>query len=746
MPEPKFTFEVKPGSLKRVLDDIATQSGSAYRSDDGVIPALKSPGVSGYMTLHEAVVRAIAGTGISVVSVSRGQIRLAAPQAGEADIIVTARRAAFKENISSAATRTATPPRQTPAIIDTVTADVLESRNSYSLGDALRNIPGAIFQAAGAPNQVRFGASSTNGVTFTDGLRNGSLSDNLPTPLVDSIEVVKGPASILTGTSVGGGLVNFVPKRANGVAPTEIMLGYGTGRETIASGDVSYKLPIKNLYFRVIAFAQHAAQNPAGGNEPYQYVITPMLGYRGDNTTLDLSFQYSNQRVPFTRRSYFPTTPVVGQQFVQLIQSGPVQSLAGLYNPDALIRIEYKQVGYNAEQVLADSGGFQLKLRARGLYQDGKKEIAASAVSRANANGTFTVVGISQYAPEWTTSHAADLYAKFSTGQLEHQLIIGGDFNYRKFGRAAGAVVDPALTLSQQARIAPIPYTGVRSDERYRQYGVFIQDQINWGRLHLLLGARQSWYHSTTQSAPTVAIKVVDTQKWTPTAGAVFDVTKWGSVYGSYTQSYTPQNATTVTHTGDPLPPTLGKRYEGGIKLGLFGDKLDVNAAIFWLNTDNEARIDIEHPTYSVPGPGRKTHGFEISATGAISPTLKVTAGYTHTTGILINGDPLDQSPTNVANVWVVKSIPVGERSGFDLGLGGNYFDGFYLGSHNSYVYFGRKNISLDGSIAYHINKLRLNLTVSNILDRKNYALSGAAFQLEDAPPRVVRLVVSTKF
>src|SRR5882757_3260739 len=67
--EARFNFKIAAGGLQKVLDDISAQSGSKYRAATGGIPDVQSPGVTGYMTLHEAVVRALIGTDVRVVSV-----------------------------------------------------------------------------------------------------------------------------------------------------------------------------------------------------------------------------------------------------------------------------------------------------------------------------------------------------------------------------------------------------------------------------------------------------------------------------------------------------------------------------------------------------------------------------------------------------------------------------------------------------------------------------------------------------
>jgi len=736
-----FNFKVPPGDLVKVLDDIAAQSGAKYRSEGAAIPRMQSPGVIGRMGLEEAVARALAGTGWTVTGFRNGEIRLAHATTGEhggttvSDIVVTARRQAFKENFSSAATLTNTSLRQTAATVDVVTQDVLESQNDYSLGDAVRNIPGAIFEAGGDPNQIVLGPETTAGATFTDGLRNGALADNEPMALVDSIEVVKGPASLLTGTQVGGGLLNYVPKRANGISPTTVSLGFGSGGEATGTADFSAAVPhVQNLYFRIIAQAQHADENPAGGNDPYQYVVSPMLGYRSDNTTVDLSYQYFNQRVPYARRDYIDG-------------NGNIQSVGNIYNPDTHFVTSFNQFGYNIEQTLISSPDWTMKLRAKGIYQDGSREIAA-AVPAIILPTLVAIVSVGEYTPTTTDSHHVDLYNKFSTGPLQHQLIVGGDYNLEDEHRGITDAVN-FVAPNSNVPLPPLPYSAPRTDDRTEQYGVVFQDQINWGRLHGLAGLRGSWFTESTTPAGGGEATVDKSQKWTPSGGLVFDITKALSAYGSYTQAFAPQPAGTTTVAGVLLPPTLTTRYEGGFKSSLFADRLDVNISYYHATANNQAMIDPSNPLFYIPGPGTTENGVELSTTGSITPSLKVTAGYTHATGKQSDGQPPYDAPENVANLWLVKSFTLSNDSKLDLGFGGNYFDGYWLNpaaGTSDLVKFNRNSVAFDTSMGVTLGKLRYTLTIDNLLDRRNYALSGGTFQLERAEPRTFRMVVAVKF
>jgi outer membrane receptor protein involved in Fe transport len=766
-PTTDFDFKAPPGSLGNVLDAITAQSGAKYRTYSSGLLGVQSPGVSGRMSLHEAVVLALKGTGWRVVSLTNGEIRLAreAGAAGATDlgaIVVTARRQAFKENFSSAATMTNTPLHETPATVDVVPQDIIQSENIYSLSEAIRNIPGAVLEESGGSYQINFGPTSTGGaqggITFTDGLRNGSLAQNEPTVLLDSVEVLKGPASLLTGTEVGGGLLNYVPKRANGITPTEVSAGYGSGNEWTLTGDVSAAIPgAQGLYFRVIGLAQHGDDNPAGGNRPSQYVINPMLGYRSDNTKFDLNFEYFSQQTPFAREDFvkLPSTPVS-------VVNVPIQSYGSLYNPNNLIQTSFSQFGYNFEHTLVSSADWTLELRGKGIYQTGSEALAVGVPAEfAGPFVVFVSLGIDE--PQTTSSHHVDLYSKFSTGPLEHQFIVGGDYSLVDDHRAIAVL--PAFEMFGAAPppLPEVPYSEGKDDDQTEEYGIVFQDQITWGRVHALIGERGSWFNdrSTPFGNPTTTNAV---SQWTPNLGLVVDVTKVLSVYGSYNQAFSPQPAGTMTFSGGSIAPTLVSRYEAGLKASLFSDRLDLNGSYFSYTTSNSALDDPNplHAGFSIAGPGESSQGLELSAQGALSRSVKLTAGYTYTTGTFVDGQPIQEAPKNVANLWVVKTFNVGDRSKIDVGFGGNYHDGYYIAQSgvlapdtptftntsgiNNSVKFNNDFLNFDASLGYSLGKVRFDLTVDNLFGRQNYELSGGDLQLVRAEPRTFRLVVDAKF
>ena len=129
-------------------------------------------------------------------------------------VIVTASRGAAED------------PLDVPQSVDSVTSEELAKKVHIDLDDAIRKLPGiSLAPAEGNPNYWQEGFSirglgAQRVLTLTDGVRQagqgigyggGNLS--LYDPLsVESIEVVRGPGSVLYGTDAFGGVINIITR------------------------------------------------------------------------------------------------------------------------------------------------------------------------------------------------------------------------------------------------------------------------------------------------------------------------------------------------------------------------------------------------------------------------------------------------------------------------------------------------------------------------------------------------------
>ncbi|WP_298612680.1 TonB-dependent siderophore receptor [uncultured Odoribacter sp.] len=143
-----------------------------------------------------------------------------------------------------------------PVTVTRLSSEVLERKNILNLEDAVRFLPGVtVKDQLGA--FYRFSVrGSSEAVVSIDGFRDErSLLNNVPfgdLSSVESIEVLKGAAAVLSGHSVMGGVINIVRKKAVPDFMAGARLSYGNWGVKSASLDFGGKL-VGPLTYRATA-------------------------------------------------------------------------------------------------------------------------------------------------------------------------------------------------------------------------------------------------------------------------------------------------------------------------------------------------------------------------------------------------------------------------------------------------------------------------------------------------------------
>lgn len=732
-----YNFNVASGDLESVIREISLQAKATISLDSGNDSDKVVPGVKGQMTLKEALTQVLAGTGWSL---QEGQNNTFFILRDDMRVVVTARREDFARTDSSLLTRTDTPLRQTPGTIDSVTEEVLDSQNAMSVGDALRNVPGVIFSVGGT-SQAYIDGNSTGGVTFTNGLRNSTMLQNLPITDIEAIEVLKGPASILTGTQVAGGVINFVPKRAYGNRKMEVGVGVGSGGERITTADLGGKLSEEyGLSGRLNLLYQDADELPNGGNSPYSHVVNPILGWRGDDFSVDASLQFNKTRTAFLDiAQYDPST----KKFLRY---------GDRINPDSNTTVESTTASIGFEKDLIDSDSLLLQWRGRAQYQtvDRDQQFQTPMVYDLYGLGT-PVLNFLAYGKDEIYAGYSDLYAKFDVGSTSHQLILAYDGRHREY---EGSNIYPSIvyTQGQTLDIGKVPRSAPRGVGLERENGIVLQDQMTIGRFHALLGLRQSWFRNRlydvdlfTQTRNDEASKQ-QSEKFLPNGGLVYDFTDNISGYVSYSTDFKPVQPQYTSVGGGMLAPTEQERYETGVKMGLLDDKFTVNMSVFTAKTKNDVRMDVDNPGYYMSVPGSKSKGAEISASGSVTPSLKVLGGVSYTK-VEDEDQPYSSTPEYVANLWAIQTFKVASHD-LDAGFGVYYNSDFYAVDpiQGSYSKVDRDYLDMKFSLGYTVGDTKINATIDNLLNRDNYMPSGSLSQINVAAPRTFRVMLTHNF
>ena len=212
--------------------------------------------------------------------------------------------AEFPEIVVSAAVEGAEA-KKLPASVQVISRKELESAGVRSVEEALTHFvpgnsnsqPGA-FSSAGLRG-FRSGASASSVlgdrvVVLIDGLRTSSGNTSvIPFALVDRVEIVRGPASVLYGSSAMGGVVNIITRRGKGEMRGE--LGASYGRFDSARGYAALHGDLSDKWGMALGFGtSKMGEYKMGGGRAYENTHSSnadggaTLTYRNEGTELHL--------------------------------------------------------------------------------------------------------------------------------------------------------------------------------------------------------------------------------------------------------------------------------------------------------------------------------------------------------------------------------------------------------------------------------------------------------------------------
>ena len=275
----------------------------------------------------------------------------------------------------------------------------------------------------------------------------------------------------------------------------------------------------------------------------------------------------------------------------------------------------------------------------------------------------------------------------------------------------------------------------VRPADQYTN-GIYLQEQLSWRRLQLLLGARIEWFTDIVQGSK--GVKTYTHQRaFTPRVGLVYGLTPTTNVYATWIRGFEPQAVSVQSDptSGGPFDPVQSELWELGAKGDYFDSRLTATLSLFSLrqrNTLYNAGITGE-PNRMVPIGEELSRGVELDVAGKILPYWSVMASYSYnvaeiTKAVAGTKDLNLQrpgTPRHSGNVWTKFVIPQGPMEGLGIGLGvhgvserlGQVGRREHVVSYPGYVL-------LDAALYYKVRDVQLQLNANNLLD-KSYYVSG---------------------
>ncbi|MBK8964640.1 MAG: TonB-dependent receptor [Candidatus Competibacteraceae bacterium] len=499
------------------------------------------------------------------------------------------------------ATRVPIPPEQSGSAITVIDREQLEQRQIRIVADALRDVPGATVSRSGGPGNLTEiylrGAETNQTLVLIDGVEvnnpdGGAFDFNSLLDLeVERIEVLRGPQSVLWGSSAIGGVINILTKRAERPFQASARLEGGSFNTWHTSGSVGgrgerYDALLSGGWLQTDGWS--AGSEWRGNSEDDGAKIGALL-FKGsvrpvDDLELTLTERYTRNRTEFDAFLGGDQKPVV----------------------DSNDRIDNKQN--------------LLRLQGRYTLLGGAWE---------------HLLGLARYDMDSTTNSAG--FEPFDSESHSNQI----DYQSNYFLNAGSARHTFTLLVKDKKDEASNTYFATNSVHNTGvafQYGLGLDE-----RLFLTAGVRRDF---NDRFDDTSTYRLTAAYLW-PEFG--------GRLHASYGTAIKNPTLTELfgfsgDFKGNPnLQPEESQGFDIGWEQSVLDQRLKFDVTAFDNRIDNII-VGAGRTVINLPGESR-ARGVEISASARLTPDLSSTLAYTFTDTEDTKGDELRRRPRHVASL-----------------------------------------------------------------------------------------------
>ncbi len=702
--------------------------------------------IVGFATATKGPIEVAAGRDVTVDSILQ-------PAAVQQTINVTA------ENDRLVASKTEIPLKELPVTVQTVPLELLQQQNATEIVSAMNNVPGAnAFQLYGAYDYFifrGFGFDNINGsAVLLNGLRLEGNRMNSQINSVESIEVLKGPASMLYGTEAMGGTINILEKKPISTPSHEVVLhvgSYDTG-----GGEFGSTGPLHGdglLYRLDTAYMYSTGYREAGYR---RFNLTPAVYWRirpGDTLDFHVTSNFDQYHPDAGIPLLGTVENAANYNAYNIVPSVP---LSRRYNTPG----NFEKLHDMIFQVFCEHF-FNNNVRIRNAWEyryfdDQYFQSETLYVDPIAAPRTVQRYNFYFFNHDRPLLNETDFLADFKF-LVQHQFLAGYEYDQYEQSRdrsnAAQDATEPSIDLYDPVETAT-PITSFPTSEvqyfKNHANAVYFQDYVRVRpQLQVLAGGRYDAFRRVSSANPVTdgaetpgTPQYIIQNPFTYRVAVNYQALPFASIYSSYGTGFTSQ--TTLSTDGRQLLPTTGAQFEVGDRFNFFGNRLTLDTSVYHIIEKN---VDVALADGVITQAGEQfSKGIEAELRARASQRLNLFANYGFTNAAYNvfsaqenNGDIVNVAghvpsfvARHTARLWTTYDLP----HGFQVSVGGRYLGPRFTDPFN-YVKMGGFT-TLDLAVQYRREKFEYAVNVTNVLDKKNYfvgAIDDQATQLYPGTP-----------
>lgn len=700
-------------------------------------------------------------------------------------------------------------PKFTRPLVDTtrtmtvIPDQVIKDQGVTNLTDALKNVPGVGAFYAGENGSSTTGDAvymrgvDTSNSIYVDGIRD-IASVTRDTFNTQQVEVIKGPSGTDYGRSAPSGSINMISKQPR--LDTGLDASVSAGSAWMRRGTLDYNQAINdNAAFRLNLMGEKTHDAARDNIQNERYGVAPSLAL-GLDTATRLYVNYLHVHQNNTPDGGIPTVGLPGY-------SAPSAVYAALNNSGKVATSNYYGTDSDFDKSTTDSATLRFEhdlsdnttLRNTTRWSRVKQEYLLTAVMGGASNITApnpNDVGSWRWSRLANTkdisnrilTNQTNITSKFATGSVGHDVSAGVEFtreNQTTYG--VNALTPPAVNIYHpisSISIGGLDRNGANANGQTDTFGIYAFDTLAiTPDFELNGGIRLDNYHTEYDSATACGgtgrgalacpagvarntpVTTVDTAKsgnlvnWK--AGALYRLTEQGNLYVNYAISQQPPGGSSFALAAGgsgnsanrtDFKPQKAKSSEVGTKWQVLDKRLLLNAALFRTDIENEVDAN-DDGTYSQTGK-KRVEGYELSATGNITPDWEIIAGYTMQHASVREGASVAQdgssalayTPKHAFTLWTNYQA----TDALSVGAGARYVGSLRRGSDGA---VGTPDHTegywvADAKLGYKVNNnLDLQLNVYNLFDTNYVAsINKSGYRYHPGEPRTFLLTANVHF